>query len=131
MTETILALLIAIKGVESAGGMDPKANGNNYQITSVCVRDVNQKYGLSYRWPDDVRNDDTARDIAMLYLCYYGMVYKERTGRVPSTDILARIWNRGYRGAMRGEGVGYARKVRKNMKRLGDKRKLKGKERLK
>ena len=113
MTETIMALLIAIRVVESTDGLDVRADGNNYQITRVCVEDVNRIYGTRYRYPADVRDEETAQNIAFLYLAYYADVYRREHGRVPSKDTLARIYNRGYRGAMRGEGAKYAAKVRK------------------
>ena len=65
-----MALLIAIRIVESTDGLDVKARGNNYQITRVCVEDVNRIYHTRYRWPKDVRNDETAENIAFLYLSY-------------------------------------------------------------
>ena len=113
MTETIMTLLIAIRVVESTDGLDLKANGNNYQITPVCVRDVNRIYHTRYRWPEDTRDEETAQNIAFLYLAYYADVYRREYGRLPSKDTLSRIYNRGYKGAMRGEGKGYAAKVRK------------------
>ena len=113
IAETIMTLLIAIRVVESTDGLDVRAEGNNYQLTRVCVEDVNRIYHTRYEWPRDVRDEETAQNIAFLYLAYYADVYRREHGRVPSKDTLARIYNRGYRGAMRGEGHGYAAKVRR------------------
>lgn len=115
MTETILAMLIAIRVVESTNGLDPKALGNDYQITKVCVQDVNRIYGTRYRYPQCTRNREDAENIVLLYLTYYGMKFKKRTGRVPTTEDLARIYNAGPTGAARGRGHAYAEKVRRAM----------------
>ena len=117
IAETIMTLLIAIRVVESTDGLDVRAEGNNYQLTPVCVRDVNRVYHTRYRYPDDVRDEEAAQNIAFLYLAYYADVYRREHGKLPSKDTLARIYNRGYRGAMRGEGKAYAAKVRKAAKK--------------
>ena len=117
IAETIMTLLIAIRVVESTDGLDVRAEGNNYQITRTCVEDVNRIYKTRYRWPEDVRDEETAQNIAFLYLSYYADVYRRETGRVPSKETLARIYNRGYRGAMRGEGGAYAAKVQEAAKK--------------
>jgi len=98
MTQTILTLLIALRAVESTNGLDPMANGNDYQITRVCVQDVNRIYGTRYRWPRDVRDRETAENIVFLYLSYYGCLYKKDTGRVPTKEVLAKIYHCGYDG---------------------------------
>jgi len=115
MTQTILALLIALRAVESTNGLDPRANGNDYQITRVCVQDVNRIYGTRYRWPRDVRDRETAENIVFMYLSYYGIVYKMETGRVPTREVLAKIYHLGYEGFKRGDkrGAAYWRKVKK------------------
>jgi len=131
MAETIMALLIAIRVVESTDGLDVRANGNNYQITRVCVEDVNRIYGTTYTWPEDVKDEETAQNIAFLYLSYYADQYRRDYGCVPSKAVLARIYNRGYKGMKRGEGRGYAAKVikadhRKQRGRTAPNRALKG-----
>jgi len=102
MTETILALLVAIRVVESTDGLDLKAKGNDYQITSVCVQDVNRIYRTNYKWPEDVRDRETAENIILLYLTYYGMQYQKDYGRVPTAKVLAKIYHLGYEGFQRG-----------------------------
>lgn len=131
MTETIMTLLMAIRIVESCDGLDVRANGNNYQITRVCVEDVNRIYGTTYKWPDDAKDEETAQNIAFLYLSFYADQYRRDYGRVPSKAVLARIYNRGYAGMKRGEGHGYAAKVikathRKQRGRTAPNRALKG-----
>jgi len=114
-----MVLLIAIRVVESTDGLDVRANGNNYQITKVCVEDVNRIYGTKYKWPKDVTEAEASQNIAFLYLSYYADQYRRDYGRVPSKAVLARIYNRGYEGMKRGEGREYARKVLKAQKKVG------------
>lgn len=113
MAETILSILIALRSVESSGGLDRRAGGNDYQITKVCVDDVNRVYGTRYRWPDCTRVRESAEDIVFLYLSYYGMLHFRRTGRIPSRYDFARIYHEGPTGAARGRGHTYAKKVMK------------------
>lgn len=117
MTETILALLIALRAVESSDGLDPKANGNDYQITKVCVEDVNRIYGTNYHWPECVKFRENAENIIVLYLSYYGMQYFKRTGHIPSHYEFARIFHEGPTGAARGRGHAYAKKAVKILKK--------------
>lgn len=48
MNTAILALLVALRAAESTNGIDPRAYGNELQITPICVADVNRIYGMSY-----------------------------------------------------------------------------------
>lgn len=111
MKETILALLVALRAVESANGVDPRAGGNELQITPICVRDVNRIYGTSYTMAD-VRDRRRSEEIAVLYLSYWG----PRCGRSPDAETFARIWNRGPSRWMDGKGALYWKKVRRKMK---------------
>ena len=115
ITNTIVSLLLAIRVVESTDGLDPKANGNDYQITSVCVHDVNRIYGTNYKWPSDTRDRETAENIILLYLTYYGYKYYEDFHRIPSREVLAKIYRCGYTGYKSGDkrGNAYWRKIKK------------------
>jgi len=119
ITTSIVALLTAIRAVESCDGLDAKANGNDYQVSSVCVADVNRLYGTRYRWPDDVRDRATAENIIVLYLGYYGVRYFEDYRRIPSAEALAKIYHCGYTGFKRGDrrGEDYWRKIQAQRKR--------------
>ena len=90
MNAVILALLVAIRAVESSDGTDPNARGNELQITSVCVADVNRIYGTSYTM-SDVQTREKAEEIATKYLSYWGA----RKSPSPTAETYARIWHRG------------------------------------
>jgi len=110
MKETILALLVAIRAVESANGLDPKAGGNDLQITPVCIRDVNRIYGTSYRM-QDVRDRRRSEEIAVLYLSYWA----PRKSGSPTEEVYARIWHRGPSKWRDRKGSEYWRKVKSKM----------------
>jgi len=111
-------LLAALMMVESGG--DPAVRDGDggravgvLQITAACVRDVNRYSGATYRWPQDCRDMDKSRRIAAIYLTEYGT----RRGKLTARD-LALIWNRGPRGARRGDPGGYWRKVERELAQL-------------
>ena len=110
MKSTILALILAIRAVESANGLDPRANGNDLQITPICVADVNRIYGTRYTMRD-VRDRRRSEEIAVLYLSYWG----PRCSASPDAETFSRIWHRGpskWKDAM---GKAYWKKVERNM----------------
>lgn len=111
MKEMILALLVALRAVESANGTDPRAGGNDLQITPVCVADVNRIYGTSYTM-DDVKNKRRSEEIAVLYLSYWG----PRCKNSPDEETFARIWNRGPSKWKDEKGRKYWKKVRRKIK---------------
>jgi len=100
------ALWEATVRVESKG--DPRAYnahdgaGGIAQIRAVCLADVNRiagRRGLVERYsPSDLTDPAKARRIWALYLEYYGDLYEKRTGRTPTDEIYARIWNGGPNG---------------------------------
>ncbi len=111
MKELILVLLTAIRAVESANGLDPRAGGNDLQITPICVRDVNRIYGTSYTLKD-VTDRRRSEEIAILYLSYWG----PRTSARPTQETLARIWHRGPTHWNDAKGAAYWSKVRRKLK---------------
>lgn len=111
MKELILVLLTAIRAVESSNGLDPRANGNDLQITPICVRDVNRIYGTSYTLKD-VTDRRRSEEIAILYLSYWG----PRTSARPTQETLARIWHRGPTQWKDAKGSAYWSKVRRQLK---------------
>lgn len=112
----ILSLLVAIRAVESTNGLDPRAGGNDLQITPICVRDVNRIYGTSYTM-SDVTDRRRSEEIAVLYLSYWGPKCKEN----PDAETFARIWNRGPRKWKDRNGKQYWQKVRKHIKQRKEK----------
>ena len=104
MTNLIVsaALIFALHGAESdmrhhsKSGDHGRAHGV-LQIHSKVLHDVDRIYGLHYTQKSTER-EDTAEEICRLYLQYYGKEYKEHTGKPPSDEVLARIWNGGPTG---------------------------------
>ena len=111
MKEIIIVLLTAIRAVESANGLDPRAKGNDLQITPICVRDVNRIYGTSYTM-NDVTDRRRSEEIAILYLSYWGT----RKAESPTQETLARIWHRGPSKWNDVKGAAYWSKVRRKLK---------------
>lgn len=111
MKEVILAMLVALRAVESTNGSDPRAGGNDLQITPICVADVNRIYGTSYTM-NDVKDRRRSEEIAVLYLSYWG----PRCKRNPDEETFARIWNRGPSKWRDSKGKTYWNKVRRKMK---------------
>lgn len=111
MKSTLLALILALRAVESTNGLDPRANGNDLQITPICVSDVNRIYGTRYTMRD-VTDRRRSEEIAVLYLSYWG----PRCSANPDAETYARIWHRGPSRWRDAKGKAYWLKVRRNMK---------------
>ena len=114
----------AICTVESGG--DPDAYNRKEraagiaQIRPVCLKDVNRiarLRGVDDRFTCADRNDpETARRMWALYLDHYGQDYRRRTGRAPTPEVYARIWNGGPTGWRKGSTRGYWQRVRALLK---------------
>lgn len=117
MSSVIMSLLIALRAVESTNGMDPAARGNHYQITEICVRDVNRIYGTKYRYPNCTCDPEDMENIVILYLSYWGRQYLKDTGRVPTQEVFAKIYHCGYKGYWRDRERGntYWKKVKRHL----------------
>jgi len=111
MSSAILALLVALRAVESTNGIDPRAGGNELQITPICVRDVNRIHGTSYTM-DDVTDRRRSEEIAVLYLLYWG----PKCNTHPNAETFARIWHRGPSKWRDAKGSVYWNKVKRNLK---------------
>lgn len=111
MKETVLAILMALRAVESTSGLDPRANGNDLQITPICVQDVNRIYHTTYTM-DDVNDRRRSEEIAVLYLTYWG----PRCSAKPNEETFARIWHRGPKKWRDAKGAAYWRKVKTHMR---------------
>ena len=107
MKTAILAMLVALRAVESTNGTDPRAGGNDLQITPICVRDVNRIYGTAYTMKD-VTDRRRSEEIAVLYLSYWG----PRCAAEPDEETFARIWHRGPGKWKDAVGAAYWKKVR-------------------
>lgn len=91
-------LIFALAIVESS--LNPLAVGDNgnavgyLQITPAVVQDVNTFYGTTYHM-DDRYDTRKSVEICKKYLKYWGEVFEKKTGRPPSAEIYAKMWNGG------------------------------------
>ena len=94
-------LLAALILVESSG--NPDAIGDNgkavgvLQIHPIVIEDVNRIYGTDFTLEDRYEINHS-RNVANLYLAYWGYKYEENTGFQANTEVYARIWNGGPNG---------------------------------
>jgi hypothetical protein len=118
------ALWHAIVAVESRGNVraynaHDGATGMA-QIRSVCMEDVNRiagLRGLDVRFAaEDRSNPRAARRMWDLYLGFYGNQYEKETGRTPTDEVFARIWNGGPSGWRKASTLPYWTRVREAMK---------------
>ncbi len=112
-------LLTSIEYVESRGnvraiGDSGKAFGC-LQIWNVVIQDVNRIAKTNYVHKDAF-NRKRAFAIAGIYLTYWGKVYKRKTGKKPTTEVYARIWNGGPSGWKKKSTIKYWRKVEYEMR---------------
>jgi hypothetical protein len=143
MVVGVLAALPAVAAVTGMGGPDgpsdalwhatvqveSKGNPHAYnprdgasgiaQIRSVCLADVNRiarERGLGERYAAaDLTDPAKARRLWALYLDYYGDVYEKQTGRAPTDEIYARIWNGGPTGWRKAATREYWERIRSAM----------------
>jgi hypothetical protein len=121
MKTAMLILIVALRGVESSNGL---TSANQLQIQDICVQDVNRIYGTLYT-AQDVYDYKKSREIAELYLTYWGEAYRRKTGRPVDYEVLARIWNGGPNGWKKPSTLNYWKKVRRGI--IIEESKLKGK----
>jgi hypothetical protein len=99
------ALVMALQGAESQNG-DASCHGDQgrshgvMQIQRAVIHDVNAVYGTQFTLQDS-HQPLKARQVCVLYLQYWGLRYKATTGRTPTPEVLARIWNGGPHGYKR------------------------------
>lgn len=84
-----------------------------YQIRPIYVRDVNRISGKNYSLQD--RYDaQKAREIVQIYTDHYAEIYRRRTGKPITDEVIARIHNGGsWRGAIKPCTEKYWKKVKK------------------
>tara|TARA_R110002020_G_scaffold78298_8_gene197003 strand:- start:25 stop:396 length:372 start_codon:yes stop_codon:yes gene_type:complete len=95
---TLTQLILVLCLVESS--LDPNAIGDGgdavgiLQIHECVIQDVNRIYKTDYNLND--RYDPMlSKMICRKYLSHWGKVYTKRTGKEPTAEILAKIWNGG------------------------------------
>lgn len=100
----MMTLLAALHWVESECG---RTSRNELQITRTCLNDVNRiikQSGCDLQCKMEDRYDlEKSRVIATIYLCHYGIRWKNMTGQEPTPRIYALMWRLGYRGAILAE----------------------------
>ena len=119
--ESIIALLIsALIAVESEGLPDAVGDSGRavgiLQITPVCVQDINRFARTDYTL-EDRASESRSVEMCWRYLYHYGNQYKKRTGKKPTAEVLARIWNGGPRGYMMESTRHYWEKVQAEIQR--------------
>jgi len=124
-------LLAALIAVESGG--DVKAVGDNgkavgcLQIHPVMVHECNRilerkfgphkegafKFKLKHRqW------ESTSRNMAIIYLRYWGDHYYHKHGEKPGYEVYAKLWNAGPKGYKKDATERYWQKVKREMERI-------------
>ena len=108
----------AIVTVESgcnAHAYSPSGAAGIAQIREVCLVDCNRiarQKGLDLHFAPAERFDpDKARQMWDLYLSYYGEQYERETGRPPTDEVYARIWNGGPSGWRKDSTLEYWERV--------------------
>jgi soluble lytic murein transglycosylase-like protein len=117
------ALWHAIVRVESGG--NPRAYNRHggakgiAQIRGACLADINRiarEAGHAGRYTAaDLFDPAKARRIWKMYLDYYGDQYAKATGRTPTDEVYARIWNGGPNGWRKASTRQYWQRVRAEM----------------
>lgn len=128
MTKLILTLLCAIHGVESSYSRNQRMGDDGpLQITSVCLKDVNRicrKNGCKIRFkPEDRKDLGKSREIALVYLSYWGPLCAEKYGKPMDEELLARLWHRGPTRMYDEYGNRYWENVKKELNALKGKHK--------
>lgn len=105
MTTALLTLLLAIHGVESTYGKDPKCRGNEYQITRAFVDECNRiaklnRSPLRFTYADRC-NRLRSQEMTMVYLSFYGEVYTRHFGNKPDVSFYALVYHLGWNGYLR------------------------------
>lgn len=109
-------LINALIQVESSGKADAIGDGGNavgiLQIWPAVIEDVNRVYKVKYTLSER-KNPVLSKQICRLYLKHYGKYYTKKTGKTPTNQVLARIWNGGPAGYKKEATVEYWNKVKR------------------
>lgn len=113
-----LNFITALMIVESGG--DASAIGDNgkaigcLQIHEAVVQDVSKHFGIDIKH-NTLFDKKLSIAVCSAYLRMWGRHYQETTGKEPTYEILARIWNGGPNGWQKESTKKYWCKVRKEM----------------
>jgi len=113
-------LIAALIQVESGG--DPTAVGDGgkalgiLQIHEDCWKDGCRFLGVSWDYKTGALDPGKSRAVCVAYLSGYGEAYRKATGKGPTGEIFARIWNGGPDGWRKKATLAYWAKVRAKLK---------------
>jgi hypothetical protein len=110
----------AIVDVESDGNpraFNPHSGATGIaQIRKVCLTDCNRiarREGDGREFaPSDRLRPGTSREMWRIYLEHYGRQYQRKTGRTPTDEVYARIWNGGPTGWRKASTLIYLARIR-------------------
>lgn len=111
-------LINALITVESNGNVSAIGDNGNavgvLQIWPSVIKDVNGVSKTKYTNSD---RKSKAKSIAICkaYLNRYGRVYQKKTGKIPTNEVYARIWNGGPTGYKKSATIKYWDKVSRYM----------------
>jgi len=116
---TVIALLSALIAVESprttAQARAAIAREGAYgclQIRQCCLDDVSRVTGKTVTLKQCGASEGVSLWVCVQYLRYWGAHYRKQTGKEPTPEVLARIWNSGPQGWRRESTEGYWKKVK-------------------
>lgn len=114
-SDKLINALITVEsnGNASAIGDNGKAVGV-LQIWPSVIKDVNGVSKIKYT-NDDRKSKAKSIAICKAYLNWYGKVYQKKTGKVPTNEVYARIWNGGPIGYRKSATIKYWDKVSRHM----------------
>lgn len=92
------AMLPYIAQIETQNGQFVYGDGGkavgDLQIWTVVIDDVNTRCGTNYAYSDRYSRQKS-EEIFHLYLEIWGNHYRKKTGKEPTEEVYARIWNGG------------------------------------
>jgi len=113
MTNIWLIILGAVALVESSNGINRYNEKEQafgiYQITPICVKDINNHTGLSLEPPMFYNNDE----LSEWAFFYYGSMYGCKT-----PEEYCRIWNEGPSQMWNDKATRYWKKVQQHARRI-------------
>ena len=111
-------LIPALVHVESNGDTHAIGDSGNalgcLQIWACVVQDVNRVSNTTIQH-SDVYDRDIAEYCCYVYLWHYGRAYTRRTGKTPTYEVYARMWNGGPKGYSKEATKAYWSKVKKQL----------------
>jgi hypothetical protein len=114
--EDLWAAMVEVESGGNARAYNPHDGATGIiQIRTVCVTDSNrivrkQGAGRGFTLSDRLR-PAASRQIWHTYLEYYGRQYQRETGREPTHEVYARIWNGGPDGWRQTSTLSYWKRV--------------------